>query len=236
MVIRTGTTTGGTLVRTFTLAGDFAVNASANVVWDGKDGSNVFLADGIYTARAFSGNRINLNCTAQNENNAAGDRIAIILDNTNPLMVLSPASGTQAEPFSFSWNITDPVVGGASAGVDVSTCKVEVDSVVVSSACSGSHALSPGGPFNVGVSAKDNAGNMGSDSRTYTVTAANATPTVTANDQAFPEGASTSYSASWSDGSDPARPIHAQLTLAMELARKLASFHQLSHPPLGLVR
>src|SRR5439155_17411613 len=51
--IRVGTSIGGTLVRELSL-GSLPSGQHAAVTWDGKDAGGVFVADGVYTARAFS--------------------------------------------------------------------------------------------------------------------------------------------------------------------------------------
>ncbi len=84
-------------------------------------------------------------------------------------------SGTS--PLILQWSFQAPT--GPATGLTIN-----LSANITSPACS------PGG------------GNQCSDSATYTVNVAapaNTAPTVTANDQTFPEGTSTSYSASWSD-------------------------------------
>ena len=102
---------------------------------------------------------------------------SIIVDNTAPTLGLSPVSGTYNTPFSFTWNITDPVAGGVNSGITASTCLVKVDGNTVSTSCSGSQSLTAGN-HTVTASASDNAGNTGSDSRAYSVVSDSTPPVV----------------------------------------------------------
>src|SRR5437867_3479806 len=86
--IRAGTSLGGTLVREYTI-GTLDKGKDATVNWDGKNSSAVFVAEGIYTARAFSPSTLEIDL-----NNTQG---TITVDNTNPTVTLSsPADGTCA--------------------------------------------------------------------------------------------------------------------------------------------
>ena len=120
----------------------------------------------------------------------------ISVDSTAPTSGLSPASGSVNAPFSFSWNITDPTVGGVSSSVATATCAVTIDGGAASSACSGSLSLTSAGAHSIVVSAQDVAGNTLSDSRTYTVVADNAAPVVVLSFPAPVTGASGYYNAS----------------------------------------
>ena len=102
----------------------------------------------------------------------------LTVDNAAPTSGLSPASGTVLAPFSVSWNITDPTVGGVSSGVKPGSCGVKVDAIQISTVCSGSQSLSAGS-HTVDVTAQDNAGNVLTDSRSYTVVADTTAPVVT---------------------------------------------------------
>jgi subtilisin family serine protease len=101
----------------------------------------------------------------------------ITVDSTAPTSGLTPASGTVNAPFSFSWSIADPTVGGVSSGVAAATCAVTIDGSPASTACSGSLSLGAGA-HTVVVAAQDLAGNTLSDSRNYTVIADNTPPVV----------------------------------------------------------
>jgi subtilisin family serine protease len=159
--------------------------ASANIA---AGNSQVFS----YTCGTIAGDgTLSFGASASGTDENTGDPISagpttsntMRVDNTAPTSGLSPAAGNVFAPFTFTWNITDPTAGGVNSGIKVSTCNVTVDSVVVSTLCSGSRSLDAG-PHSVIVTASDNAGNPVTDSRNYTVIADNTAPVVTVN---FPD-------------------------------------------------
>ena len=85
--IRSGTALGGTQVRELTVDpnnGTLGPSTSGTATWDGKDGTGAFVAEGVYTARAYS--------PCNDENDAS--KLSITVDNTNPtISLLSPADG-----------------------------------------------------------------------------------------------------------------------------------------------
>src|SRR5439155_25019643 len=77
--LRAGTSIGGALVRELTV-GSLSAGASASVTWDGRDTDGAFVADGTYTARAYS--------PCAGENDAGGSTVSILVDNANPTVSL----------------------------------------------------------------------------------------------------------------------------------------------------
>jgi len=125
--------------------------------------------------------------------------LGITIDTTPPTMGMSPVAGNLPSPYSFSWNITDPLSNLVNSGVWTSTCSVTVDAALVSTSCSGSHTLS-NGTHTVVVSARDNADNLGSETCVYTV-AANTPPAVAADNASVTvnEGQTATHTGTWSD-------------------------------------
>jgi len=171
-----------------------ATSAGSGTTGNGGNWNNITaagtLSEGTHTIRATA--------TDQAGNvSVLSSPLTITIDTTAPTMGLSPASGTVNTPFSFSWSITDPTSAGVSSGVNTSTCKVTIDAVQVSTACSGSHSITTAGSHTVVVSATDIAGNAGSDTRSYVVVTDNQAPVVTVS---FP--APVHGSGDWYNGQD----------------------------------
>ncbi len=156
--IRSGTLLSGTLVREITV-GSLAGNASTNVAWDGRDGSAVAVADGLYTVRAFSGG---------NEENGTNRTQTVVVDNTNPATTVSaPATGTTGTALTITGTASDqPIIAGAGIASVVVTIVRASDNTVLSTGAanntgSWSYSYTPSEAGNQTVTAKvtDNAGN-----------------------------------------------------------------------------
>lgn len=109
------------------------------------------------------------NCTTAGP--IAGNKI----DRRAPEIGLGPDSGSYDAPLTFNWDIVD-----SSSGINAATCGVKIDDIAVSTNCSGSQAILAG-THSVIITASDNAGNIGSDSRNYTVKEKPATLTIVNN-------------------------------------------------------
>jgi VCBS repeat-containing protein len=122
--IRSGTLLSGTLVREISV-GTLAGNASANVLWDGRDNSAAPVADGLYTVRAFSGG---------NEENGSNRTQTVVVDNTNPTTTISaPATGTTGTVLTISGSASDqPAIAGAGIASVVVTVVRASDNTVLS--------------------------------------------------------------------------------------------------------
>ena len=190
--IRPGTSLAGTLVRTFVI-GNLAGNTDVIRNWDGKNNGTVFVADGLYTARAFA--------NEAGENDANNAKETIIVDNTNPTVsLLSPANGAtvtgnfdlEASPVDTNLDFVEFYVDSALVGTDNNSGGGWKSTLNTSDFTGGSHTWF--------AKAFDKAGNnASSSSRTFNITAANTAPTVVANNDTFLEGTAKTYTATWSD-------------------------------------
>jgi hypothetical protein len=158
-----------------------ASDAAASLDWNGKDGSDNFVANGVYTARIVG----------NNENNGDNDKRRIVVDNANPTVTIDATGGTKNQPMTITGTTTDqPAVAGAGIEkVEVSILRVSDNAVLASGLATTtddfatwSFGYTPTEASNQKVRAKaiDNAGNNTTTDLNFTVVTDNNPPTANA--------------------------------------------------------
>jgi hypothetical protein len=138
-------------------------NTDVTVSYSAADGGSgvsspaaqVFGSDGVYTSAALTVT------DAAGNTSAPANTLAVKIDKTAPTTGLAPASGVYATGTAFSWNSQDQANLSGVAGT-----VVKVDGVVVSTSNAGTLAM-PSGTHTVSVTTTDLAGNVTTDTRTY---------------------------------------------------------------------
>jgi hypothetical protein len=108
--IRVGTLLTGTLVRELTVGTLNSNTNSSPITWDGKDNGGAFVADGTYTARAFS--------PTTGENDGSSMKFAIVVDNTNPTVTLNSPADNALVSGGITLDTSPLDAGGNDSNVD----------------------------------------------------------------------------------------------------------------------